>query len=690
VTVTKVGKYELVRKLASGGMAEVFLARWEWAHGLEKMVVVKRILEHMSEEPYFIEMFLSEAQLASQLSHPNIVQIIEFGESEGVHFLAMEYIDGLSLRALLRACAERGERLPFAHCARIVASAGEALAYAHDLVDPATEVPLQIVHRDVSLDNILLSKAGAVKLVDFGIAKAVIQVHRTRTGVVKGKLSYMSPEQIRGEPLDRRVDIYGLGVVLYELITGEKPFEAANEAQLLHAITREGRIPVRTRRPDTPPELERIVNRALERDRGLRYSDCRVMHAELEGFLLSCGQPINAFQLAELIKQYSGDARSAGAPAAASSPSPELPPTRAAPQEASVTGSLPDLPADPGVTGPRPAGQEVTGEEVTADPVAITVARPPPGHDRSGPVRRPTQSGPRARVTRGELVALFTKRSGISVPAGLALFLGALVVVLVMRGIPDSLPPAATVDAGAVAAVPPPAPVLDLTLLEANRAKARELLENARRVLAAGRDPGDAEPFLVACLQFDANNADCHLALSTMHVRQKNRAQALEHVRKFLKLEPDRAAEAQEVFQELRALRPRSTRVRAPVARGVASGGAKAGTKTTAPRGGPDPDPEPEPGPGPGPENEPSDEAVAAALCEEGKTLLKQMRYQQASYLFASCVELDKDNAECHLGLGTSWTRLGNPQKAAPSYEEFLRLAPNHALAKEVRRALRR
>src|SRR5512140_767411 len=269
-----VGKYELVRKLATGGMAEVFLAKFEWARGLEKTVVVKRILYHLAEDPTFIEMFFTEAQLAAQLSHPNIAQVIEFGESEGVYFLAMEYVDGPSLRALANAAHATGTGIPFPHCARIAAFCCEALAYAHELPDAATGQPLNLVHRDISPDNVLISKTGSVKLVDFGIAKAATQTHRTKTGLVKGKLAYMAPEQLRAEPLDRRADVYSLGVMLYELVSGRKPYEAPSEVTLIHAMLYEDMTPLRTRREDVPPELERIVNKALERKREDRWADC--------------------------------------------------------------------------------------------------------------------------------------------------------------------------------------------------------------------------------------------------------------------------------------------------------------------------------------------------------------------------------------------------------------------------------
>jgi len=290
-----------------GGMAEVFLARFEWARGLEKTVVVKRILPHLAEDPVFREMFFGEAQLASQLNHPGIAQIIEFGESEGTYFLSMEYVDGPSLRALEKAARARGERLPFAPCARIAASCCEALAHAHDLVDPSTGEPLHLVHRDVSPDNILISRNGTVKLVDFGIAKAATQTHHTQTGMVKGKVAFMSPEQVRAEALDRRSDVYSLGVVLYEMIAGSRPYEAPSDLSLMNAMLTGVMIPLRTKRPDVPEALERVVNRALQRRREDRYPDCRAMHAELEEALIAGRQPASAFQIAQLVERY-GDA----------------------------------------------------------------------------------------------------------------------------------------------------------------------------------------------------------------------------------------------------------------------------------------------------------------------------------------------------------------------------------------------
>ncbi|WP_434345260.1 protein kinase domain-containing protein [Myxococcus virescens] len=298
----QIGKYQLVRKLASGGMAEVFLAKAAGPRGFEKTLVLKRILPHLAEDAAFVEMFLGEARLAAQLEHPNIVQIFDFGEAEGSFFLAMEFIDGPNLRKLVKRAAE--EALPPAFCAKVVAAAAEGLAYAHEFRDAETGEPLGLIHRDVSPDNILVSRQGAVKVVDFGIAKVAGQGHRTLTGVVKGKVAYMPPEQLQAKAMDRRVDVYALGVVLYELLTGKRPFDATTDVSVMQAILFEPFIPVVQRRPDVPVALQQVLDKALAKDRDRRYADCRALQDDLERFVLSTGEPVGAYQIAQRIAQW--------------------------------------------------------------------------------------------------------------------------------------------------------------------------------------------------------------------------------------------------------------------------------------------------------------------------------------------------------------------------------------------------
>ncbi|HEX5754042.1 MAG TPA: serine/threonine-protein kinase [Archangium sp.] len=297
----RIGRYQLVSKLATGGMAEVYLARSAGPMGFEKTLVLKRILPHLAEDAHFVEMFLAEATLAAQLGHPNIVQIFDFGECDGFYYLAMEYIDGPNLRTLSKRARAAGMVLPPAFCARIIASACEGLAYAHDFADPRTGEPLGLIHRDISPDNILLSRQGAVKVVDFGIAKAINQSHKTQTGFIKGKIAYMPPEQLQVRLLDRRVDVYALGIVLYEMLTGQKPFDATTDVSMMQAIVSEPIVPAVSRRPDLPRALGDILDKALSKAREHRYPDCRAFQAELEHFIHSSGEPVGAYQLSRLV-----------------------------------------------------------------------------------------------------------------------------------------------------------------------------------------------------------------------------------------------------------------------------------------------------------------------------------------------------------------------------------------------------
>ena len=302
----KIGNYELIRKIATGGMAELFLAKDMGPGGFEKTLVVKRILPHLAEDPEFVAMFLSEARLASRLNHSNIVQLFELGRAGSSYYLAMEYIDGPSLGGLLRAACAQGVPPPPVLCAWMMAEACQGLAYAHDFCDPATRQPWGLVHRDVSLDNILVSRQGTVKVVDFGIAKAAGQVHSTQPGIVKGKLSYMSPEQLRDKPLDRRVDVYALGVVFYELLTGHKPFDAKSELSIARAILCEPPVPAVQRRPELPKAVQWILDRALAKDREKRYPDCHAFQADLEAFIRATRQAVGASQLARFLERVLG------------------------------------------------------------------------------------------------------------------------------------------------------------------------------------------------------------------------------------------------------------------------------------------------------------------------------------------------------------------------------------------------
>jgi len=300
---TPLGKYKLVKLIASGGMAEVYLARQAGAAGFEKLVCLKRILPHLARDKQFVDMFLNEARLAARLDHPNIVSIFDLGETNGNYFIAMEFIDGPSLRAVAKRASERGEFLPIPEIVKIVSMAAGGLQYAHDLTDPEGK-PLGLVHRDISPDNILVHRNGSAKVVDFGIAKAANSSGATRTGTLKGKVAYMPPEQLRGEPLDRRTDVFALGVVLYELLSGRRPWEGDSEVALIGQIMMQDAPALAELREDIPPELAAIVEKALSKDRAGRHQSCAELQADLEALLVSMGQTITPSRISDFVKAY--------------------------------------------------------------------------------------------------------------------------------------------------------------------------------------------------------------------------------------------------------------------------------------------------------------------------------------------------------------------------------------------------
>jgi serine/threonine-protein kinase len=298
--VTRFGKYLLLKRIAMGGMAELFLARQQGVEGFEKLVVVKRILEHYAADRDFVEMFLNEARLAASLSHPNIVQSFDLGEEGGVYFIAMEFVPGHDLFNVARKCTAQERPIPAPVAARIIADACAGLHYAHTRKSRQGQ-PLNIVHRDVSPANIIISYEGAVKLVDFGIAKAASHQARTRAGMVKGKYSYMSPEQIQGLPLDGRSDVFALGITLHESLVGRRLFKREAELAIMNDILHGEVVPPSTLRPDLPPALERICLKALEKDRDRRYPSAREMQLDLERYIASCGEPATAIEVSAFL-----------------------------------------------------------------------------------------------------------------------------------------------------------------------------------------------------------------------------------------------------------------------------------------------------------------------------------------------------------------------------------------------------
>ncbi|HVZ86604.1 MAG TPA: serine/threonine-protein kinase, partial [Polyangia bacterium] len=302
-----IGRYEPIRRLAVGGMAEIYLARLRGVgpEGFEKLVVLKRILPQHALDPEMLRMFLDEARLSATLTHPHITEVYDVGADREAPFFAMEYVHGANLRELMRAQARP---LELAYAIGIVAAAADGLHYAHERLGPGGE-PLGIVHRDISPSNVLVSYDGAVKVSDFGIAKWALQRTQTQEGTLKGKFAYMSPEQCRGQAVDRRSDVFALGTLLYELTTGAPPFAADSDLEILN------RIATGTATPPAwpaggepyPPALSAIVMRALAPDPADRYPTMRALQLALEAYAREASLPVSTAALAALMNELFAD-----------------------------------------------------------------------------------------------------------------------------------------------------------------------------------------------------------------------------------------------------------------------------------------------------------------------------------------------------------------------------------------------
>src|SRR3954468_1080013 len=281
---TSFGKYFLMKKLAAGGMGEVFLAKQQGPAGFQKILVVKKILAHLTESKEFVEAFLGEARLAAQMNHRNIVQVFELGEQEGAYFIAMEFVQGKSLRDLIDTTMRRKEKIPAELCRSLAEQICDGASYAHNLTDMAGR-SLNLVHRDLNPQNVLISYGGDVKIIDFGIAKSELSTVKTEAGMIKGKFVYMSPEQSLAKKLDKRSDIFAIGISLYEMLTGINPFHKSNIVLTLEAVQRYEPPPPSEYDPAYAP-FDTIISRALAKDRDRRYSDAAEMHDDLRRVVL--------------------------------------------------------------------------------------------------------------------------------------------------------------------------------------------------------------------------------------------------------------------------------------------------------------------------------------------------------------------------------------------------------------------
>ncbi|HLL54792.1 MAG TPA: protein kinase, partial [Myxococcaceae bacterium] len=369
-TAVPFGKYHLLKRLAVGGMAELFLAQ---DTEREQLVVIKRILPYLSHEAEFVQMFLDEARIAAQLDHPNIIQVHELGKLQDSMFIAMEFVEGVDVRKVLAEETKRSQTMPYSAVAYVTAQICAGLEYAHTShgVDGK---PLDVIHRDVSPQNVMVSYDGAVKLVDFGIAKAGALMERSKPGVIKGKFLYLAPEQLSQERLDRRADLFAVGTMMYELTLGKAPFYKPTTEAVIYAIRNEEALPPHLARSDFPPELSRIVMKCLVKDRNRRYQSAAEIQRDLETYLRF--HPYSQFDLASYIGQLFGteDERTMVHIPSAVLPLPPRPAARPPPAP----------PPAPPSEALRPSGRGAPPPPPQNEP-SRSVGRVPP------PLRRPTQ-----------------------------------------------------------------------------------------------------------------------------------------------------------------------------------------------------------------------------------------------------------------------------------------------------------
>ncbi|HYZ90127.1 MAG TPA: serine/threonine-protein kinase [Myxococcales bacterium] len=459
----KFGKYLLLERIAVGGMAEVYAAKSFGVEGFERILAIKKILPTMGEDPEFVSMFVDEARIAVQLSHANIVQVLELGKHDDSLYIAMEYVAGRDVRQLAQQFRRRGLPLPVPQACAIVARACEALDHAHRKCDVSGK-PLGIVHRDVSPQNVLVSFTGDVKLIDFGIAKAETRMQRTQSGALKGKFSYMSPEQVQGQPIDRRSDVFSVGVLLWELLCGRKLFTADSDLALLDKVRRADVPPPRSLNAEVSEALDAVVLKALAPDRDRRYQWCSELHDDLVRFAVAGDTVLGTRRLGEWMREeFSAEYESEQA-RMREWLAVRVPPSSAVPAHAATT--IPAL-ADAGVAralvrdtaewrvipereGPE---RESPDRDTLPDPTSGTKAQPTivlrPGEARvpvfdnasdQTAARRVDRHGPlsRPRPRDSFLPAWFLA----TVPAAVALAAGAAYLVLWLQDVPSS-PPAA-------------------------------------------------------------------------------------------------------------------------------------------------------------------------------------------------------------------------------------------------------
>ncbi len=494
------GQYEILERIAAGGMAELYKAKRTGVEGFQKIVAIKKILPHLADDEDFVTMFADEAKLAAQLNHPNIIHIYDLGKIQaGGYFIAMEYMDGRDLRAIQQAGRELNIPLPVPLAVYIASRVASALDYAHRRRD-AEGNDLHIVHRDVSPQNILISYEGDIKLCDFGIAKAASKASKTQSGALKGKIQYMSPEQAWGRPIDRRSDLFSLGVVLHELLTGERLFQGDTDMNVLEKVRNVQAPPPSRSNPEVPHNLDAVVLKALAREPDERYANASDLLRDLDSVLYSYTPAPGSADVAIYLHRLQAeedafaDAKAREAAHAAEEAEPAV-----APRRKSKGAPVSRKPSPPAAAKPAPSP--------TPSPEPAAPPPPPPAPPEPAVGSEPGRPGPEVfgSLAAKSVDAERSSRTPLLVAVGLAA--AALVGFFVWRSMkpqgasPAAVPTKAAVAAptlvptsAPVAAVPTAAPAIDARAVEAEvqrqlAVRRRELDRAAAGKAAAAQIP---------------------------------------------------------------------------------------------------------------------------------------------------------------------------------------------------------
>jgi len=574
------GKYILLEKLATGGMAQLYKAKITGIQGFEKLIAIKMILPHLAKEKELVVSFIDEAKLAALLNHQNIVQIYDFGSMEESFFISMEYLFGNDLRAIWVQAREKKLPISLEHTLYIMSRVCSGLAYAHELKDFQGN-SLNIIHRDISPQNIFVTYQGDVKILDFGIAKAASQSSVTQCGMIKGKVAYMSPEQAAGKSIDQRSDIFSTGIVLYELIAHSKMFDGDSTIQILTRVRDAEFKPMESVVPGLHPKVYAILDRALAKEVEQRYQSCSEMAADLEECIIELGMRPNSRGLSRYMKTLF-DAGAAEDPAGRESSGSHSRGSAEVKAEV-VQKAQPEKQKVASET--EPILQKKTPEKAPEKPAEKPPEKVPEKNTERLPENAPEKVPEKTPENEPKRAQEQPKKKSWIVYAAVAAVVVVIVaaVVIWQKGKSSTPPvtdttasssqqaPVVTTEKPAPTAQEPAQPVQPAEQSQQAKLKAKSLLDQAAQL--ADRDPQKARSVLLEAVKTDPESVQAYFKLGLIYVKLKDYANAIQSYTKASELDPqfpdiyfnlgfaygmnEEYAKAEEMYQRVVKMRPR-------------------------------------------------------------------------------------------------------------------------------------